>query len=210
MTMTRTAIDRATALAAAKGIKTQARTLKGVLAAIRKASAKPAKPATQARQRKLIGINALLAGFDQGMARVRTIDPHQPILSAVSAALGQDQIGTIGAVPNNYRGRAEESVASATRQGDAILVFWGRVEMPRRPFGRGEKEIVPDGTRIVRRRTLIEAIRLPAGWRWGADDLGPFVTGPGVEPYHPTGASLAQAIQTQDWTQIQAKAQAAR
>lgn len=98
MTMTRTAIDRATALAAAKGIK------------------------TQARQRKLIGINALLAGFDQGMARVRTIDPHQPILSAVSAALGQDQIGTIGAVPNNYRGRAEESVASATLDGPGYKI----------------------------------------------------------------------------------------
>ena len=151
-----------------------------------------------------------MAGFNQGHARARTIDPHQPLLVAVSAAIGHDSIGSIGAVANSYRGPAMESVTSATRNGGAIMIFWGRVEMPHRPHGRGVKPIMPDGSQVIRRSSIMEAIRLPAGWRWAADQDGPFVTGPGASTYHPTGASLAQAIQTRDWTQIQAKAQAAR
>lgn len=208
MTTTRTAIDRATALAAAKGIKTKAQTLKGLLAAIRKAPAKPAKPATQARKRWVVGIDKLLDGYNQQPARLRLIDPHAPLLAVVSATVGRDAIGTVGYMPHRYTRQALESVASATRQGGALLVCWGRMEMPRSPYGVGTKPIVPNGSEIMRRREITQAIRLPAGWRWGAGEGGPFVTGPGVNAYYPTGYEIAWAVQNKDWTQIQAQAQA--
>jgi len=195
-------LDRALSIAAARGVKTNAKTLKGVLRALRGTKTSPRKPYKIAPNRQEVSVSTLVAGFDQGRARTRLIDAHRPLADAISAALGADRIGSIGNMPNSYRGSAEESCSSATRQGDAILISYGRLIMGHASNGAGSRDLIPSGAQFVRRSKIMEAIRLPAGYRWGTDGNGAYIYGGGIADYHPTPAELAAAISNADFSSI--------
>lgn len=203
-----TSIDRALALAKARGIKTGAKTITGILRSLRgsRSGVFRSRPAVASASREC-SIAALISGYDQGRARERLIDRHEPLRVALSALAGHDSIETIAAVPNRYRYAAQQSAASAVRRGQAILIECGRYDMPHTSYGMGGRDIIPTGRQFIRARTLSAALpALPAGWRIGADDYGAYVLGPGFALYHPTGADFADVITRQSWDAVMATA----
>jgi hypothetical protein len=213
-------VERAKVLAATRGIKTSAKTLRGLMAALRgsKTVSRPGWRSSgkysyyddtqRATANTVVAVADLIKPFNQGRARTRLIDEHEPLRAAVSAALGDDVIGWIEAMPNSYRAQAEASACSAVRHGDAIHIVWGRFTCPHRPHGHGGKDIIPSRDKIVRRRELMQAIRLPHGYRWATDRYGPHITGSDITDYHPTGREMADAIASKSWDAVIAKGRA--
>lgn len=153
ITIDKTSIfKRASALAIRLDIRPKASAISGVLRAINTKGyfgknpvwdgAKSAEPSTE------MLIEHLAIPFDQGQARKRLIDPYQPILDAVKAAIGHDCIDKVSRISNSYRTKygsnAMESYSSAIRVGDAILIEFGRIRCLHSPYGEGfdEKNLV--------------------------------------------------------------------
>lgn len=210
-TATTSAIDRARALAARRGVKTSAATLRGILAAIRRAGG-GRRAADEflkwAHFRRIEAARAADIVEDlprwQGRARERLLAPEAPIMAALAAALGADVTDTIGCVPNAYRGEARQSIAAARRYGDRVLLVYGRAAMPHASYGRGDRRVAADPDRVPRgcravlldRRDLLALLpRLRRGWRWTADRAGPAVyrapAGRASWSWHPTWDQIA-------------------
>lgn len=204
-------IERAYALAISLGIKTKSNTLRGILRAIKKNGHSEHNKANQVSVRnikcKRISLSELCVPFQQRTYRVRRIDEYAHVAAALSAALGRDVIDRIGAVPNCYRGDAGESAASAARYGDAVRLEYGRYTMPHASHGHGGRNVVvnPHGV-FVRRSEIIQACRLPTGWRWHSDNMGPYIRGHGVEDFHPEPRDIVLGLLTHDWSAAISKA----
>jgi hypothetical protein len=172
------AIARATLLAKRLGIDTKAKTLTGLLKALRTGKRHARAPkvyGTQVFSGRLYPKD-LLAGFAQTRARTRTIHRHKPLHVAVWSAFGWNCTDSISHVPNSYRGRAEESYAAARRIGQAVVVTWGRTECQHSSYGNGSTTIsaVPGYHRAIRAADVRAMLpTLPAGYRWDADENGP-------------------------------------
>lgn len=170
--MNTTPIDRARALARARGIPTRAATLRGLLTALRTSRSRPAAPAWR-HTYTAADLAALVAGYAQGRARTRRIDPYLPLAVAMAAAFGRDTPAEIPAVPSRYRGNAMASYAAARRVGDAVLLNYGRAACPHTPYGRGGHTITGEYGAVLRASTLRRLLPAPpAGCCWSADHLG--------------------------------------
>lgn len=198
--------ERAQNLIDRLGIRTRAQTLSGMLASIRRRAADvlaarqwPPVPVSRgsAAGMRRISVSALLAECESGQwqarARARTRDDHAPILAALGALVGGCVTDRVDAVPNAYRYPAYSSYASARRYGRVVVLSYGRVQCPRRPYGHGGAtcEATPGPCSVyVEARDLARLLpRLPRGWRWGADRLGLRVERDGWS-YHPSWAEL--------------------
>lgn len=210
----KTPLERAQALAKRRGVKTRATTLPGVLAALRRTPRRaPAllPPSRASTILHRITVPALLEARAQSPRdRVRLIADCEPFRAAVRAALGRSVSALIGAVPHCYRGEARESYAVAARYGRAVVADWGRVICPTATRGHGSYEICPSPRCgfIIDARDLLAALPQRRGWRWGADHLGVYVTGPRVPDYHVGADELAAAVQSGTLREIVTSARA--
>lgn len=207
-----TPVTRARALADARGVKTAAGTLRGILRTLRGTHSSPPPPAPPARASRQISAANLL-GRDwsdwQARARTRTLPAAEPVRRAIHAAIAGRADQTIGAVPGAYRGEALASASAAVRHGRAVRLCWGRYSMPHRPHGRGYSIVTADSARTwVDAHDLMRAVRLPSGWRWHADRHGPYISGLGVTDYHPSGDEIVRAVQSGTWSAVIAAAHA--
>jgi len=201
MNTNRTPVQRALALASRRGVKTQARTLTGILKALRKAPSStptPARRFSPSPMTKRGDIPALRAGFDQGRAKTRLINQFAPLAAVVSAALGQDVYANIPHVPHSYRGKAEASYAVAGRFGQAVVYAYGRTTCGHAPYGSGSTVLgATPGYGYALRAAEVRAIlpRLPAGYRWSADKYGVRIVRLSDQAdYHPQVTELADII----------------
>lgn len=187
-------LARAISLAQRLGIQTRANTLKGLIRACQGASLRPQawppmkRPLPSSRR---LSVAALAKGWDQKRWRVRTIDPFMPLYRAVQAVLGENYIDTVGAVPNAYRGDAQESVCTAQRVGQAVMVAWDRAEMAHTSHGAGRREYLPASRQFIMARDLLQAFRPPQGYQWRLDLHGICLTGPDIADFHPLASDLA-------------------
>lgn len=201
-----TTTDCAIVLAKRLGVTTSAKTVRGILAAIRRArpARKPAWHPPVPTRRRLPASWLLETGW-QGRARQRTVDDAEPLRAALSAALGQDATAIIDVMPNRYKYPAEASVVSSRRVGQAIVMRRGRENCGSMSYGGRSARPATDGDFVMARDVLALFPRLPAGWRLRADEYGPYLAGPGVSDYHPTAGQLAAAT-TDGWGAIIATA----
>lgn len=144
MTALRTPIQRAMGLAHRAGVRTQAKTLRGVLAAIKKAGRKPASSSrgTAARATPILSLaeaRAQWAGFE-GKARTDLIGDQGLLDLAVEAhgtpALRFERAGRC--VPNSYKGAASASVAWAEARGRVVVLAYARTTARHASYGAGE------------------------------------------------------------------------
>ena len=192
-----TPIERAQRLAAERGIKTQAKTLRGLVKALRGSHPKPNR-APSTRYWRSISPADFVQKLDgwEGRARARTIG-HTPLLLVLEAALRREYVAEDGeAVPNSYRYPAEASVAWAKAEGQAVLVAYGRTYARTTSFGHGTTPAHRvDAKWFLFRHELLSALALPDGYRWAVDQLGPCIIGPGFEDYHPTARELSKVLE---------------
>ena len=212
-----TTTDRALALAKRLGVKTRATSAKGILAAIRKQPRRTSAPVhgTTAPPRRRLPAGWLLEKGWQGRARARIAHDAEPLRAALSAALRTEVVGDLDAVPNSYKFRAEGTVVSARRVGQAIIVRKGREACPHNTYGHGGTYFAADdGDFVMVGDVLAMFPPLPAGWRLRADAYGPFLTGPGVADYHPGPAEFLHVVVCGRWdetiTAAQERAEARR
>lgn len=203
--MTTNHITRAQDLAARRGVATKAKTLRGLLAALRKrghTATKPLPGTTTAAKRRCYysrpaDLAALISGHDQGRARTRTHHPFAPLAALISAALGVDVTDTVPMMPNNYRGAAEASYAASARIGKAVLIQYGRATCGKTSYGGSSTmRAAPSISSAIHRDDALKLLpRLPAGYRWGADNNGPRIIriSDGAD-YHPTTDQLGYMV----------------
>ena len=107
---------------------------------------------------------ALLASVDgkwQSGAKVRTQPSDIALQSAILCALTGDRIAhNTDRVANSYRGQAFGSVAFARREGDDIVVGWGRVRCQCGSYGSGFTSAEHAPSVRVNRRHLLASVGL--------------------------------------------------
>lgn len=197
-------VDRALSLAKRLGIETGAKTVKGVLRALRtgRRVQKWKHPSPSERRVRRVSAEDVVGWTTQSTRdRTRTLPEHEVLRVVLSAAIRGRVNGRVGAVPHSYRGSAYESVAAAVRQGRAVRFRGERWQMPHASHGQGGAVVRADSApHYVMAADIWAALPpLPKGWRWEADEYGAFVAGPRVRDYHPTGAMIAGAIKTGSW-----------
>lgn len=100
-----------------------------------------------------------------------TFFPDELLIGLVAALTGDS-------VQQATEAEATPSVAVATDHGVLFGVL-RRDGAELHPFAR------------VQVNELLEALGLPGEYRWAMDELGPFITGPGLPDYHPTAEEVA-------------------
>jgi len=199
-------VEAAIKLAAEKNVKTSAKTVKGILKAIKSAGVKRNMDKSKglpAKHRVSVSIDDLVKGFNQSKFRSRTMDIYHPLFVVISAVMGEDWISMIHSVPNSYRGNATQSCASAVRCGDAILVEYGRYSMEHSSYGSSSKKLIPNGRCFIRRRDVLNALpNLPMGYQWITDSRGALIAGSEIISYRPSGEEIADAIKSKTWDEV--------
>lgn len=158
-------IDRALALAARAGVRTGAKSLKGILAAIRKGAARPGRAERRPAAFPILTLDAarrVMAPFEKG-DRTDLIGGADGLVElALSAHLASARQEIAGrCVPNSYKGAAYASVAWAEARGRVVVLAYARTYANKAPRGRG---VTPahkaGGPRLAIRRADLHALHL--------------------------------------------------
>lgn len=216
------AITRAQAMAFRLGIRTQAKTLTGLMKAIRQDLnlggfyrhhprerwklpprvnlPENLRSAVQPSRRRTL--QELIDWQTQGPRdRARTLPRYATLKAVIEAAVAVRSVHRTERVARAYQYPIYESIAAATRQGQAI-----RFRGERHRIYPGSQELVradyaPD---FIMARDLWAAIPpLPPGWRLLADENGPFVQEVETnQHYHPTNTEWASLVIARSWEGI--------
>lgn len=200
--MTIDKLTRARALAARCGVQTRAATVRGVLAAIRKHGTRaPTARPVRAQCTRWVTVDELSGpyAFDRG-ARVRTLPDGAALMAAIAVAVtGRPVTDTGQIMPGRYRGDAYESLCAASPCGRVIRVLYTRPVCPVRSGGGSRVVTADHAPTLIRTRDILRALpRLPAGWRWSADNLGPLIRVDGLPDWHPTFETTRAAMLERD------------
>lgn len=178
--MDENALSRAHALAIRLGVRSDACTVAGVLAAVRAAIFH--RRGTQPSRARRISVAELIASLNtwQGDARARTMPADAPVMTALAALVGGERACALPRLPGVRNRRFQASVAAAVRLGRVIVLRYGRVPCAIGEWRRGPVEYRADprdpAAVLIDRRELARLLpRLPEPWVYGADSHGMYV-----------------------------------